>query len=346
MEKHYVHYFVASNPDRSRQMLKYFWIPVILPLRFLRCVYWITYPGEFDYSDFWGAIFKFMAMVFTFIFVSRTKEWSDSARHKLGLFLLWMTRLFFLVAILEQSKRDRNANTFFAYVCLVCLGGFAVPMFSEYLALAIVISFVRPAQLLVSSSQNDSQIIQEIAYQHSLVLALCISIHWNVHSDLRRNWLRSPSKNFGPAVTGTSNNGKNGGGAAPAIEWDTLPDNYFSPTDHAELCAQALQVPSSPHAAWRASLHSRFRAARAGAGRHRGAAGRPARLRAEVAPRTERDRRRPGGPRLPGSRSEPRSESRSESHSESRSHSRAGSVSGTGDVTGKWRGRDRAMISM
>ena len=310
MENHYIHYFLGSNPDRALQLIKYFWIPVILPLRIMRCVYWILYPGEFDYPEILGAIFKFIVAIIIFILVSKVRGWSESARQRVGLFQLSMVRLFCVVTILEQSKKDRNANTFFAYVCFLCLSGFIIPRYSEYLALAIVISFVRPVQMWLSYS-SDSQSIQEIAYQHTLVLALFISIHWTIHSDFRRDWLRSPSVHISHAVMGTRP--INGGGAACAAEWDMLQDDYFSHTDHLELSAQALQVSTRGALRLRQCWEVTFRLLPLfslrppGTGRHRGATGRPARLRAAVALRAGRDRRRAGGPRLPGLRLRPAS---------------------------------------
>lgn len=241
METCYSQYFIETNYIRSRHVLAYFWIPVILPLRLSRCIYWILYPQEFDFLELKSAVFKFFIMAFSFLLVLRAETWGHIARNRLGLLQLWATRLLFMIAIFEQTRKDRNANIFFSLVFSIALGGFTNPRYSEYLAFAILISFARPAQLLISCNPSECSQIQEIAYQHALVLALCTSVHWTVHSDIRRGWLRSPALPVDSDRPGTC--GVVCGQPLPPEDgWDLLNDDYFSHADQVEMRAQALQV--------------------------------------------------------------------------------------------------------
>ena len=222
-------------------------------------------------------------------------EWSDIARHRLGLFILWTARVFFLIAILEQTKQDRDANTVFSLILSVFLGGFGIPNFFEYLALAILALLVRPCKLLMSHGPSYSEQIAEITYQHMLFLALCISVHWTIHSDMRREWLRSPSLRFDPEKPGTRADHDEGGERRNAEdEWDLLRDKYFSQADHMEMSAQAQQVFFLQHRTDGEEVEAGA-AASAGADRHPGAAGRGAGLCAAVASCAKYHRRWAGG---------------------------------------------------
>ena len=286
MEKHFSFYFVVSSIDRIRQLFIYLWIPVIFPFRCSRIMYLILYHG-IDNLEFWGAVIRLVSIAFTLLMLFKAMEWSDVARHRLGLFILWTTRVFFLILILEQTKQDRDANTIFSFITCFFLGGFATPNFSEYMALAILASLVRPGKLLMSHWPSYSEQIAEITYQHTLILALCIGVHWTVHSDIRREWLRSPSLRFDPEKPGTRADHDEGGERRNAEdEWDLLRDDYFSHADHMDMSAQAQQVFFATSHRWRGCRSGRGGVRRSGPPSRSGLPGRRTVCRGGIVRRT------------------------------------------------------------
>ena len=242
MEQKFVCSFVESSIDRIRPVVR-FSIPVLLPLRISPLIMWI-FSEDDDYIQRRTAIFcTFQAVVEVLTLLVVLKEWNCPIKQRLGLFFLWFTRLGFLTTI-YQMREERDIQVFANLVSFICIGGLTMPSYAEYLVLAFLVSYLWPLQKILQASSSD--LVQEIMYQHTLVLALGISMHWAVHSDLRRIWLRSASANLQSTTTDKPNSqvlkSSSEDAAASTSDWDQLRDGYFSNADRLATRVQALQV--------------------------------------------------------------------------------------------------------
>ena len=245
MEQKFVCSFVESSIDRIRPVVR-FSIPVLLPLRISPLIMWI-FSEDDDYIQRRTAIFcTFQAVVEVLTLLVVLKEWNCPTKQRLGLFFLWFTRLGLLTTI-YQMREERDIQVFANLVSFICIGGLTMPSYAEYLVLAFLVSYLWPLQKFFTTQQaSSSDLVQEIIYQHTLVLALGISIHWAVHSDLRRTWLRSASANLELTTVVKPNRrvfkDSNEDEATSRSDWDQLRDGYFSNADRLATRVQALQV--------------------------------------------------------------------------------------------------------
>ena len=245
MEQKFVHSFVGTSIDRIRPVVR-FLIPVLLPLRIFPLIIWIFSEDADDaqhHSAFF-CTFQAAANILTFLVIS--KEWTCATKQCFGLLFLWLTRLGFLSTI-YQMREKRDIQVFATLVSMICAGGLMIPSYAEYLVLAFLVSYLWPLQKFFTTQQaSSSDLVQEIIYQHTLVLALGISIHWAVHSDLRRTWLRSASANLELTTVVKPNRrvfkDSNEDEATSRSDWDQLRDGYFSNADRLATRVQALQV--------------------------------------------------------------------------------------------------------
>lgn len=184
---------------------------------------------------------------------------------KLGTLSKWAGRIMlFLLAAQHLGTNNRDSQLIIATASILCCSGLVLPSFTEYLVFALTIPYIRPLRIYLSSDKGmDSDDFQQVIFQHTLLLALAISVSWTVHSDSRRDWLRSPVSFIGNrgsvSITGqrrlraslasgrsSSHDFESDGNAASAsADWNAINDNYFSKSDLQELCAIVLEVRST-----------------------------------------------------------------------------------------------------
>jgi hypothetical protein len=241
LEHSYQEHFLVSNYDRFKTTCKYL-LPVLFLFRIFPIICWFL-GYSVDRMDFSYAIFKLVWQWLSVVVIIFSKNWSRSAKSRFGRFVLWMLRVNWLLASVSQA-RGLNMQATTSFVYMVCLSGLMMPNISEYICWAIGASFIRPIQLLFTgNSESDTNLIMQAIYQHSLVLALGISIVWTFHSDFRRAWLRSPAESIKPAKQRKSAIALNA--PTPRTEkqvFDELDDGYFTESDRLELRSEVLKV--------------------------------------------------------------------------------------------------------
>jgi hypothetical protein len=239
LEHNYQEHFLVSNYDRFEEICKYL-VPVLFLFRTFPIICWFL-GYSVDSIELFYAVFKLCLTIIVLIIFS--KSWSRSAKFRFGLLLLWALRVNWLLAAVSQA-RGLNMQATTSFVLMVCLSGLMMPNILEYFCWAIGASFIRPIQLsFTGNSDSNMDLIMQAIYQHSLVMALGMSIVWTFHCDFRRAWLRSPSKSIKPAKRRKSAIALNA--PIPRTEkrgFDELDDGYFTESDRSELSAEVLKV--------------------------------------------------------------------------------------------------------
>jgi hypothetical protein len=234
---------MASNLDRYRPIV-FFGSPIILSMRLFPILYAAYDPSNVDRAVLAEAIFKFLSsVIFVAVF---TKKWDNSSKSRIGHILFWTVRCGWLLALYGQIRGQSDAQALTSFAALVTSCGLMMPSFTEYVCCALLASYIRPLQLCwkeSSISPADFSLIQQILYQHTLILALGFSIIGSFHSDLRRNWLRSSDSQPATSTLQPATKTKIGSElAARSDSWDLLKDGYYSDADRRELCADVLLV--------------------------------------------------------------------------------------------------------
>ena len=198
MEERYQHHFISSSVDRVGPIMLSFWLPALMIMRCFWSMYWLFNPFKIRHVEVVvGATRFFFKMV---MFVVLSKKWDLSAKCKIGLLFLWMTRTVgILVAVQQAAAKANDPLTMSGLVGYVCLSGLMIPRFTEYLCTALPLPLIQPIRLYFSG--NKAEHIHEILFQHTLILALGLSITWTIHADCRRDWLRFLPPQFANAVS-------------------------------------------------------------------------------------------------------------------------------------------------
>ena len=236
MEINYRDYFIGSNADRLNRICRYFFL-VLIPLRAYPLIYWTFSPGSINNHEVLEALWKVIgAFAIGGLFLI-SKNWGRGSKYWLGFVFLGIIRVGWIVGIFQQVRGHSNSQTVTSFVSMVCISGFVMPNFVEYLCMACLVSYLRPLQIcLTLQPAGDWALVRQILYQNTLILALGVSINWAFHSDLRRDWLRSP------AVLGENSKARRSHEEKAAENWDALADAYFTDADRRELRSEALQV--------------------------------------------------------------------------------------------------------
>lgn len=240
MEGIYQQHFITSNFVRLRMIFR-FCFPLFIGLRMYPIACWLL-SYNVDHMELVEAAIKFSGIICFSIVLSHS--WSDSAKGRIGLVFLWIMRVGWLSAVLGQARGHSYSQARTSFVWMVCISGLMMPNILEYFGYAITVSYIRPLLLFwttSSSPASEIELVEQIVYQHSLVLALGFCITWTFHSDFRRDWLRSPSDCTKHASIRT-NPTKGRNVRADKRHWDMLDDLYFSDADRLELSAEVTQV--------------------------------------------------------------------------------------------------------
>jgi hypothetical protein len=191
MEQKYRQYFTSTTVTRSKPVLYYFWLPMVGSMRILWLVCLLIFPYNISFVEFFVLVMR----IFIFIVAAMLYRirWSESSMARLGSGTLWLIRMFAMVVGLQQLGANHNdPQVMTALIGYICVCGLGVPNFAEYLIIAVLLALVRPMHLYLSS-QPEPDLAQQSLFQHALILTLGVSITFTVHSDCRRDWLRSSS---------------------------------------------------------------------------------------------------------------------------------------------------------
>ena len=153
-------------------------------------VYHCLYPGSITKMDIFVAAVR-ISILLTLIYLY-CRNLGDARKHQVGKALLWVVRIYAIVAAVLQVAADHSdPQIMSSLVTVCCFIGLAIPTYLEYLCYALPLPFVRPLCFVLQSANADH--LQDVLFQHMLILALGASITASVHSDCRRGWLRSRS---------------------------------------------------------------------------------------------------------------------------------------------------------
>ncbi len=255
MESRYREYWASSCLIRNRPLIWHFWFPAILLVRALWLVYWFLYPYEVSTFDLIPTIVRlFVLLISSTIFL---RDWSSSAMLKFGIISKWASRtMLILLGVQHFGSNHRDSQLMMATASVMCCSGLVIPSFTEYLGFVLFIPYIRPMRIYMSSNDGlASEQLHEVLFQHTLLLTLALSVTWTVHSDSRRDWLRS-SVSFGhETVMKRKSEGSSAGSrstqqkkeldadsSVSSPEWDMIRDNYFSIADRQELRTTFLEV--------------------------------------------------------------------------------------------------------
>ena len=264
MERRFRQYFMQSFIDRSRLVLCYFWFPVLLSMRIYWLADWFLNGRDVAFVDLIVETFRIFVLFATApIFLPGL---SETGKHRISVCLCTLARIVPVMSLVQVFGDQSDPQAMTLLVSSLCFCGLGIPSFSEYICSALSVPFIRPVLLYFSASPHDTKLVYDVLFQHSLILALGLSINWTVHSDCRRDWLRSPAASIhepkqtlsAAAARGGSrsvagrksrpNEGHHVGISAQASktatshDWDAVGDDYFNQEDLSSLRAEALQA--------------------------------------------------------------------------------------------------------
>jgi hypothetical protein len=269
MEKRFREHFVNSALDRARPILCYFWLPVAGTLRLLWLLYYLTFPYNIATLELVVMAGRIFLLVFLGVVFSITNL-TDYTKRRIGHSLIWILRAFALLILTQQyATKSSDPDIITVLAGYVCVSGIGFASFAEYLGISVILVCIRPLLLYLHPS-SPSESALEALFQNTLILALGVCTTFAVHSDCRRDWLRSAASSS-PAAAGSAGrnpigqrerrgvSGKNAlassqrrqkraaaaaaaATAAAAGGWDLLVDGYFSDSDRAEEGIMAVQV--------------------------------------------------------------------------------------------------------
>ncbi len=174
------------------------------------------------------------------------------------------------MAAQQAVAKGSDPHAMYGLAGFTCVGSTLIPSFIEYLFAALSLTYMQPIRIYFLQVASTGEDFQQILFQHSLILALGLSISWTYHSDCRHNWLRlpaaqkyarkastrlpPPNASFRPSRKGTAPASALAAATAQNRNWDQLDDDCFSEADCAELRADATRVRRSPRTAWPRAL--------------------------------------------------------------------------------------------
>ena len=256
MEERYRQHFVASTFHRMGPVMVYFWLPVLIVMRFLWIIYWLLFPFKVTPIECVVGAMRCSYLIFGITIV--TRKWDASAHAHIGQYTLWISRTAACVAAVQQAvAKENDPQILSGLVSFTCFCGMAIPSFTEYLCAALLLPYIQPIRLFFSGDNFEH--IQEILFQHTLIFALGLSITWTVHADCRRDWLRFPTSFDHKSALFVAAHVQNcraapeneevlvsGDKATPGtvqdIIWDHLEDGYFTDADLHEMRADMMRV--------------------------------------------------------------------------------------------------------
>ena len=179
---------MSSCIDRIRPVICFLYVPVFGSIRLSSLAHSVFYGPMLGGAELYLAFIRLFSLIMLIILVS--KNWGSTSNYTRGLALLWIGRIGSLLAFQQQMVDDnRELQIMSSLISYVCVSGLIFPSFSEYLLFALMLSSLRPLYLILVL--NPAQSIFSVLYQRLLALTLGISITWTIHSQNRRNWLRS-----------------------------------------------------------------------------------------------------------------------------------------------------------
>ena len=252
MEQRYQLNFHARCLDRTR-LVTFSIAPIIGTMRCIWLVYWsYNFENLPRLEMFLGSV---RVMEFFAIMTIYLNKWSGLSAVRLSIGMLWMFRTLAILVFVHQLLGNHSDPQLMSELVLVaCVLGLYLPNFTEYVCYSLPMAYVRPffGHMVVATGQGHQDVYQ-IAFQHTLILALGFTITWTIHSDSRRDWLRSANAPMPESRSrekrARSERGEPHVGGCPADEWDTLDDGYFAPADRALLRAAAMQARAPRNAA-------------------------------------------------------------------------------------------------
>ena len=238
--------FVSTCLVRNKSIICNFYLPFIASMRISWFIYWILYPYKLTTVEVVVSILRVLVLCFVGMVTIRT--WHDTVMTKFGHILLWLSRMLLILLFAQQFSADHNDNqTMIAIATILCCTGLVIPSFTEYLCFALTLPYLRPLMIYLASNDGlQSQHLQEVLFQHSLLLALAISVTGTIHSDCRHKWLCSSARSAlppaGPQARTTCTLGLAGPARSEDPEYDVLADGYFTDAERAEMRPQVIPV--------------------------------------------------------------------------------------------------------
>ena len=192
MEVCFRKYYILTCRDRTWPILRIA-IPISATMRFFWFIYWYYHYNMMPFVEKLVGIVRIHLLIA--LLIVYLHKWHSSTLYHLGLALLWIIRSSSIFLILHQfGDTHGDPQVMMELVLVVCFFGLFIPNFSEYLCFALPIPYIKPVSLFLARDKRA----HEVAFQHTLILALGLSISAAVHSDSRRDWLRSaPAEEMG-----------------------------------------------------------------------------------------------------------------------------------------------------
>jgi hypothetical protein len=238
--------------------MRWFAVPVYCFVRLFWPVFWLINPYKVTTVEVVIGVQRIFIQIFAFVVVG--KQWNARIKKRLGIGLLWASRMVAVFEAVQQAvAKEEDPHAMAGLVSYVCFGYLFIPNFVEYFCTLLVLPYIQPVCLYLVGEPAEH--VQQILYQHTLILALGLSISWSVHTDCRSDWLRypAPSKNTKHKTTTPSDQLSSSpvlaredgssrmrvsetSAAAENDDWDHFDDGYFTDADRAEMRADAIQV--------------------------------------------------------------------------------------------------------
>jgi hypothetical protein len=239
MELRYQEFCILTCLDRNK-IIPWFIVPFFLVMRIMLFAYWFVYPEKMNKTDIIVSVLRISCQIT--VITMYTVRWGMRWRRILGLALIWIFRFFYAGVFYEQAFSLHSAPHVFTVLAFVlCFTGMIVTTFSEYLAVAFTLPFIRPLVILLTNPADDtvaaSERAQRSLFDHSLVLALGLSITWTIHADRRRDWLLSC----------TASAGRGPEAARQGVCEEGAADGFYGALAKEAMLAEVVQVRSQPH---------------------------------------------------------------------------------------------------
>ena len=187
MERRYQIFCITSCIDRIRPVLFNIYIPIVATMKLWSITHNVLHGPA---TELILESIRLSFLILLTILLSR--KWGTASNYGRDIAILWIARIGSVLAFLQQlvdTKGGRDLQIFASLVGYVYTSGFVFYSFSEYILFVVPLAFLRP--LYLSVIQKDRVSYFDVLYQHTLILALGVSITWTIHADYRRDWLRS-----------------------------------------------------------------------------------------------------------------------------------------------------------
>ena len=190
MEKRYQQHFIASSVDRFGPLMRWFAVPVYCFVRLFWLVYWLIYPYKVTTVELVIGVQRVFIQIIAFVVVG--KQWNVRIKKRLGIGLLWASRMVAVFEAVQQAvAKEEDPHAMAGLVSYVCFGYLFIPNFVEYFCTVLALPYIQPVCLHLAGVPAEH--VHQILYQHTLILALGLSISWSVHTDCRSDWVRHPA---------------------------------------------------------------------------------------------------------------------------------------------------------